>query len=65
MKKLLEITKYIIFISVPALYYGVGYEENILMDLAWVYSFAQLTKDFIMKILLKKKYCEIDLKKKN
>ena len=65
MKKFLEIIKYLIFITVPLLYYGVGVQENIIMDIAWVFSFAQLTKDFIMKVLLKKKYCEIDLEKRD
>ena len=63
MRRFLEIAKYIIFIGVPILYYVVKYPENIIIDIAWVYAFAQLTKDFIMKVVLKEKYCEIDLKK--
>ena len=59
MKKFLDIAKWILFLAVPILYYGVGVEENIFMDIVWVFSFAQLTKDFIMKVLLKEKYCEI------
>jgi len=59
MKKFLDIAKWILFLAVPTLYYGVGVEENIFMDIVWVFSFAQLTKDFIMKVLLKEKYCEI------
>ena len=64
MKKILEIFKWIVFIGVPILYYIVEYQQNILMDIAWVYTFALLTKEFIMKVLLKEKYCEIDLKEK-
>ena len=65
MKKFLEIAKYLLFLGVPLLYFGVGVQENILLDIAWVFAFAQLTKDFIMKILLKEKYCEIDLEKRD
>jgi len=65
MKKFLEIAKYLLFLGVPLFYYGVGIQENILLDIAWVYAFAQLTKDFIMKVLLKEKYCEIDLEKRD
>jgi len=56
--------KWIIFIGLPILYYGLDYKQNIIMDVLWVYSFALITKDFIMRVVLKKKYCEIDLKKK-
>ncbi len=56
--------KWFIFIGLPILYYGLDYKQNSIMDLLWVYSFALITKDFIMIFVLKKKYCEIDLKKK-
>jgi len=56
--------KWLIFIGLPILYYGLDYKQNTIMDVLWVYSFALITKDFIMKVVLKKKYCEIDLKKK-
>ncbi len=56
--------KWIIFIGLPILYYGLDYKQNIIMDVLWVYCFALITKDFIMRVILKKKYCEIDLKKK-
>ena len=56
--------KWIIFIGLPILYYGLDYKQNMIMDVLWVYSFALITKDFIMRVVLKKKYCEIDLKKK-
>jgi hypothetical protein len=56
--------KWIIFIGLPILYYGLDYKQNIIMDVFWVYSFALITKDFTMRVVLKKKYCEIDLKKK-
>lgn len=49
--------KYIILIGWPLLLYGFGYEPNIIMDLLWVYSLALMTKDFILKFVLKKKYC--------
>jgi len=56
--------KWIIFIGLPILYYGLDYKQNTIMDVLWVYCFALITKDFIMKVVLKKKYCEVDLKKK-
>lgn len=54
--------KWLIFIGLPILYYGLDYKQNIIMDVLWVYCFALITKDFIMKVLLKKKYCDIDKK---
>ena len=56
--------KWIIFIGLPILYYGLDYKQNIVMDILWVYSFALITKDFIMRVVLKKKYCDIDTKKR-
>jgi len=56
--------KWLIFIGLPILYYGLDYKQNTIMDILWVYCFALITKDFIMRVVLKKKYCEIDLKKK-
>ncbi len=56
--------KWLIFIGLPILYYGLDYKQNIIMDVLWVYCFALITKDFIMRVLLKEKYCDIDAKKK-
>ena len=56
--------KWFIFIGLPILYYGLDYKQNTIMDILWVYCFALITKDFIMRVVLKKKYCEIDIKKK-
>ena len=55
--------KWFIFIGLPILYYGLDYKQNTIMDLLWVYSFALITKDFITRVVLKKKYCEIEPKK--
>jgi len=52
--------KYIILIGWPLLLYGLEYKPNIIMDLLWVYSLALMTKDFIVRFVLKKKYCDID-----
>ena len=52
--------KYIIVLGYPILIFGLDYYPNIVMDLLWVYSFALITKDFIMKVVLKKKYCDIN-----
>ncbi len=50
--------KYIILIGWPLLLYGLEYKPNIIMDILWVYSLALLTKDLILKFVLKKKYCD-------
>jgi hypothetical protein len=52
--------KYLIVLGYPILIFGLDYTPNIVMDLLWVYSFALITKDFIMKFVLKKKYCDIN-----
>ena len=54
--------KWIIFIGLPILYYGLEYKQNVIMDILWVYCFALITKDFIMRVVLKKRYCDIDVK---
>jgi hypothetical protein len=54
--------KWVIFIGLPILYYGLEYKQNIIMDILWVYCFALITKDFIMRVILKKRYCNIDIK---
>jgi len=50
----------IILIGVPVLYYVFHARQNIIIDVLWLYAFAMLSKDFIMKVILKKKYCSID-----
>jgi len=52
--------KYIILIGWPILLYGLEYKPNMIMDLLWVYCLALMTKDFIVRVILKKKYCTID-----
>jgi len=56
--------KWLIFIGLPILYYGLDYKQNIIMDVLWVYCFALITKDFIVRVVFKEKYCNIDTKKK-
>ena len=56
--------KWLIFIGLPILYYGLDYKQNIIMDVLWVYCFALITKGFIVRVVLKEKYCDIDAKKK-
>jgi len=56
--------KWFIFIGLPILYFGLDYKQNIIMDVLWVYCFALITKDFIMRVVLKRKYCDIDVKKR-
>ena len=52
--------KYIILIGWPLLLFGLDYKPNIIMDLLWVYSLALMTKDIIVRFVLKKKYCDIN-----
>jgi hypothetical protein len=56
--------KWIIFLGLPIMYYGIDFKQNIILDILWVYCFALITKDFIMKFVLKKKYCECEIDKK-
>ncbi|MEA1953441.1 MAG: hypothetical protein U9O24_03530 [Campylobacterota bacterium] len=50
--------KYVILIGWPILLFGLEYKPNIIMDLLWVYCLALVTKDFIVRVILKKKYCD-------
>jgi len=51
--------KYLILIGWPILLYGLEYRPNVIMDLLWVYCLALMTKDIIVKFVLKKSYCEL------
>lgn len=53
-------TKILLFIGIPVLYYLFEYPPNTLMDITWVISFAMLTKDVILKLFLRRKYCDIN-----
>jgi len=50
--------KYIILIGWPVLLYGMEYKPNIVMDILWVYCLALMTKDIVVKFVLKKSYCD-------
>jgi hypothetical protein len=50
--------KYIILIGWPVLLYGLEYKPNFIMDLLWVYCLALMTKDIIVRFVLKKRYCD-------
>ncbi len=56
--------KWIIFLGLPILYFGLDFKPNIILDLLWIYSFALITKDFIMRFIFKKKYCNCDISEK-
>ncbi len=64
MKKFLNIAKWLVLVGVPILYYGLKLQQNIIVDLMWVYAFAMISKDFVMKIILKERYCETECKKR-
>jgi hypothetical protein len=50
--------KWFIFIGLPILYYGLDYKHNRVMDILWIYSFILIIKDFVMKFIFKKSYCD-------
>ena len=56
--------KWLVFIGLPILYYGLDYKHNTVMDVLWVYCFVLIAKDFIVRVIFKEKYCDIDMKKK-
>jgi len=55
--------KYIILFGWPLLRYGLDYQDNIIIDILWVYSLLLVVKDIVYKFLLKKQYCEQGSKK--
>ena len=57
--KILFVLQFILLVAIPILYLIINIETNIILDILWVISFAQLTKEFIVKILFKKRYCDI------
>ena len=56
--------KWLVFIGLPLLYYGLDYKHNTVMDILWLYCAALILKDFIFAVVLKKKHGESDVKKK-
>jgi len=50
--------KYIILFGWPMLRYGLDYQDNIIIDILWVYSLILMIKDIVYKFVLKKSYCE-------
>jgi hypothetical protein len=59
LNKILFIIEIILIISIPFLYLIIKIEPNMILDFIWIIAFAQLTKEFIVKIVLKKKYCKL------
>jgi len=54
--------KWLIFIGLPILYYGLDYKQNMIMNFLWFYCFALIIKDFVMIVILKKRYGEEERK---
>ena len=50
--------KYFILIGYPILAYGLDYTPTLLMDILWVYCLALMTKDILLKFVLKRSYCD-------
>jgi len=57
--KILFVIQIILIFCIPFLYMILKIEPNMILDLLWIISFAQLTKEFIVKIVLKKRYCKL------
>ncbi len=43
--------KWLIFIGLPILYYGLDYKQNIVMNILWVYCLILIIKDFVVMFL--------------
>jgi len=52
--------KWFIALGLPALYFGLDYKRNIILDILWVFCIILIIKDFIYKFILKKSYCNSD-----
>jgi hypothetical protein len=50
--------KYIILLGWPLLRFGLEYQDNIIMDILWVFCLFLFIKDIIYKFVLKKSYCD-------
>ena len=51
--------KWLVLLGLPAMYYGADYKQNIIMNILWLYCLGLIIKDFIVKYVLKKSYCDI------
>jgi hypothetical protein len=47
--------KWLIFIGLPILYYGLDYRQNIVMNILWVYCLILIIKDFIVIVINRKR----------
>ena len=52
--------KYPVLIGWPLLRFGLGYADNIYIDILWLYCLALMIKDIVYKFVLKKSYCDSD-----
>ncbi len=43
--------KWLIFIGLPILYYGLDYKQNIVMNILWAYCLILIIKDFVVMFL--------------
>jgi len=50
--------KWLIIIGLPILYYALDYKQNMIMNILWIYCFALIIKDFVVMVILKKRYGE-------
>lgn len=50
--------KYIILFGWPLLRFGLAYQDNIIMDILWVFCAILFLKDLLYKFAFKKSYCK-------
>ncbi len=50
--------KWPILLGLPAIYYGLEYPHNVVLDILWIWSLALVFKDLYVWFVLKGSYCE-------
>ena len=54
--------KWLVFIGLPILYYGLDYKQNMIMNILWFYCLILIIKDFVMRFILKKRHGDLNPK---
>ena len=54
--------KWLVFIGLPILYYGLDYKQNMIMNILWFYCLILIIKDFVMRFIFKKRYGDLNPK---
>ena len=51
-------------IYLPTAYFYLGFKDNIILDILWIWCIILIIKDFVYKFILKKSYCNSNSCKK-